>query len=410
MITPYNSLVFTKLAKFFTNEVDCYRALSTDLRKLLLSYYFYLAAYPMFGLFTNAYLWRQNGDLKQLIVFNLFYCIGLPSGFYINGLLLRRFSALRLYALGAFMEALASLLVVFFHSGTFGSLVWYGLLAGLGSGLFWGNKNFLSLKLTRGENRLYYNTLESAGDLMANMIVPALAGLFIVVGGQIAYKILMGVGMILVVVAGYVIQSSKVEELNREPMFVRNPKRIWNSVRWFNILSNILVGAESIIPGVLILLLVGKEGTLGIVNSATAILSALSIYTVGRMGKIENLWKIVGVADFMYMIGVILLAWFFNPIVVLVYSAVSTIAWTFRWSPSSTLTMEIMDEGDGDQYAYICDTETMFNIGRITGLVLLFGMMSFGQNAAMRFVPVAIGLTSFLALWPLVKMTRHVVK
>jgi YQGE family putative transporter len=405
------------ISQRFALELSHYRRLSDDVRRLLISYYLYLVTYPLLALFTNAYLWRTGESLNLLVMYNVFYCAALPLGFYLNGWLLRRFHTLKLYAVGAILQGLVAVFIVVLPSGMTSILIGYGLLAGLGAGLYWANKNYLSLRLTKGSNRLYYNSLESAGDMLINMVVPALAGLFIIFGEKVgwyvpetAYKWLMGFALVLVSISGYVVQSSKIQDLDYEPMLVKKPSRTWQLIRIYNILGNIVIGAEFVIPSVLILVLVGKEGTLGIVSSLTAVLSAVLLYVVGRIGNISTIWKVVGLASVIYLTGTIILAYFFSPTAVLIYMIASTIGWAFRWSPSYTIVMEIMDQEDHGkgQYAYVCDNEITFNIGRTLGLGLIFILTGVDQMLALRFVPVLIGITTILAFFPFMLLTKRV--
>lgn len=414
----YNlQMIFIKLKNRWQKEKAHFKALSPDVRHLLISYYLYLMAYPLFAVFINAYLWRQGEDLNRLLIFNLFYCLGLPLGFYANGLLLKRFHTLKLYWAGGVLEALSGVLIVLIPNNSQYSLIFYGLLSGLGAGLYWGNKNYLSMRLTKGTNRLYYNSMESVGDMMINMIIPAIAGWFIVFGEKVdlyvpetAYKWLMLIGLLLVIISGYIVQSSKIKDINREPLWVRGQSKNWSLVRWYNMLSNIVIGAEFVIPSVLILVLVGKEGVLGLVTSAAAVLSAMCLYILGRKGSVEKAWKTVGLADAIYLGGAVILAIFYSPVSVLLYMAVSTIGWAFRWSPSYAVIMEAMDQENTEsgQYAYVCDNELTFNIGRTLGLTLIFVVATMGQEMALRYVPLILGITSFLALIPLVKLSKRV--
>ena len=77
--------MFKRLTQQLDLEVNHFLSLTNDVRRLLVSYYLYLIAYPLFGIFTNAYLWRQSENLTTLVIYNLIYCFGLPLGFYING-------------------------------------------------------------------------------------------------------------------------------------------------------------------------------------------------------------------------------------------------------------------------------------------------------------------------------------
>lgn len=406
--------MFVKLKTRLGKELAHYYHLGGDVRRLLISYYLYLAAYPLFGVFVSAYLWQAGETLGSLVIYNLLYCVGLPLGFYLNGYLLRHFHTLRLYALGAVIQGLSGILVVFFSTTSLTGLAAYGLIYGVGAGLYWGNKNYLSQRLTRGSNRLYYNSLESSGDMLINIFMPVLAGTLITFGShfnlyltETGYRLGMGLGLILTIISGLIVQSSQIQDLAHEKVLVKTKSTRWNQVRLYNFLFNIAVGAEFVIPGVLILALVGNEGTLGIVSSATAALSAITLYLLGRKGEVKNIWRFVALGSFIYLSSTLLLSFGLNLVSILVYQAASTIGWAFRWSPGYTLTMEIMDQEDGThQYAYVCDNELFFNLGRVVGLLIILAVASRSQVAAMQFVPLIVGVTGLFALIPLKKMSQ----
>jgi len=72
--------------------------------------------------------------------------------------------------------------------------------------------------------------------------------------------------------------------------------------------------------------------------------------------------------------------------------------------------MEIMDKEDTKkgQYAYICDNEITFNIGRSLGILLIFLFMGSSQTTALRYIPLLVGTISLVALWPLWPLVRRV--
>lgn len=406
--------MFAKIISRVNIELSHYRALREDSRRLLISYYLYLSAYPLFGIFTNAYLWQTGENLLSLVIFNLLYCLGLPLGFYLNGILLQHFHALRMYGVGVVLQGLSGILVVFFPASTPITLALYGAIYGVGGGLYWGNKSYLTQKITRGTNRLYYLTLESSGDMLINIFMPAVAGGIISLGThfnlynlEIGYRLAMGLGLILTLISGLIVQGSSLQDIDHEHMFIKKKSSRWNSVRLYNYFFNLIVGVEFIIPSVLVLALVGNEGTLGLVSSITAGLSALTLYILGRKGNLAHIWRIVALGFFIYLTSGILLATGLSLITVLIYEAASTIGWALRWSPGYTITMEIMDrEDDHHQYAYICDNEVFFNLGRITGISLIVILSLINQEFALRFIPLLVGAVGALALFPLNKMVQ----
>ncbi len=161
-------------------EISHFNLLSIDMKHMLLSYGFYLAAYPLLATFMNAYLWRSSGNLWSIIFYQIGWIVGLPSGFYLNGLLLKKIQILKLYLTGLLLQAIIPIMIVFLPFNGLPAIIFYGFMYGAGSGLFWGNKSYIDLQITRGANRIYYNSLGTIVDLIANIIVPAAIGWFIV--------------------------------------------------------------------------------------------------------------------------------------------------------------------------------------------------------------------------------------
>lgn len=263
--------MYSRLSRRFAIEYSHFLALAPEVRRILLSYAFYLAAFPLVMTFMSAYLWRTSGSLWSIIAYNLAYVIGLPPGFYLNGLLLKRFSAMRIYFLGTLLQGFIPLLLVFIAPDSLVSIFSFGLAYGLGGGLYYGNKNYLSLILTRLTNRVYYNSIEQIIDLVINILIPALTGWFIawgsagILGTSPAYQIVMAVGFIFLFFSGLIVQSLNTNPYHINGLFISKSSQSWNQLRLFNILYNTQVGLSLIISSVIILYLVGNEGILGII-------------------------------------------------------------------------------------------------------------------------------------------------
>lgn len=394
--------MFSRLINRFNIEKSHFLALTPDVRRILLSYAFYLAAYPLVMTFMNAYLWRTSGNLWSIITYSLGYILSLPIGFYLNGLLLRYYSPVRLYFLGAILQGITACLVVFVSSGSQLNILVLGTVYGLGAGLYYGNKNYLSLVLTRLTNLVYYNSVEQIVDLIINVVFPAIAGWFIAlstsnfVGSDNAYKLVMLSGFFLLFCSGFIVQSLNNLKITVNFLTVSNPSRAWWRLRFFNVLYNLQVGLNLTIGSVIVLLLVGNEGILGTLHAITAGISALTLYIIGRKSHVSNSWKLVAFGSLLYLVGTLTLSGIFNWIGAIVYSLVITVCWAFQWSSSYTVAMELMDKEENDparQYAYVCDNELFFNIGRILGIALVALMTYFiSQSTALRWSPLIIAL------------------
>lgn len=411
--------MFSRIKSRFRIELSHFRSLSGNARKMILSYIFYLAAYPMLATFMNAYLWRSSGNLWSIVVYNFGYVIGLPIAFYFNGIFLVRFHVLKLYFLGTLLQAVTPSLVLFFPPNGLTGLLLYGFIYGFGSGLFWGNKNYLDLQITRGTNRIYYNSIGQIFDLIMNVIIPISAGWFIVLIASpettslfTAYKIIMIAAFVLLFLSGLTIQFSTIKQIIIRKMILKKPKPVWSLMRLFNILFNIQVGTTLILPNVLILMLVGHEGILGTIQAITAGISAVALYVIGRKSNISNAWQFVLFGSAVFFVGTGILAGSFTWLGALAYSVVITLSWAGIWTPSNSVTMDLMDKLEPDtekQYAYVCDNELYFNIGRVIGLAIISALaVSISTDAALRYSPVIAGLCQLPLAWLIYKLVLHI--
>ena len=123
------------------------------------------------------------------------------------------------------------------------------------------------------------------------------------------------------------------------------------------------------------------------------------------------IWLVVLGADLLLVVGGLGLAIFFRSWSVVLYSALSTMAWALSWSPGYTLVMEVMDKEDKKkqgQYALVCDNEVFFNLGRIVGLLILVGVWSLGGSLGLRYSILIVAFLQLLAVFPIVKLSKEV--
>jgi len=395
--------MFSRLLKRIHTELGHFYALDKNVRRILLSYALYLAAFPMVMTFMQAYLWRTSGSLWTIVIYYLGYIAGLPLGFYLNGMLLKKIHVLRLYLIGAIIQGATACLVVFFPFHDSLNILLYGCLYGLGSGLFWGNKNYLSLFLTKHTNRVYYNSMEQIIDLFINIVVPATVGWFIIFTAGTtfpldltSYKIIMTVAFFLLILSGFVVQSADIKTISIKGLIVHKPSASWRHMRLFHILYNTQIGLSLVTSSVMVLVLVGGEGILGTLHALTAGISVIILYVIGRKTTISSSWKLVAFGSLVFLIGAGVLAGFFTWIGALAYTIAITVSWAFQWSASYAVTMELMDSEEDNaekQYAYVCDNELFFNIGRLLGIVLVVLITSQAtQNTALQWAPLIIGV------------------
>ncbi|KKU45236.1 MAG: hypothetical protein UX62_C0039G0015 [Microgenomates group bacterium GW2011_GWA2_46_7] len=361
--------MWQQLQDRLSTEKAHFDALGDVVKHLLTSYSLYLISYPILGVFINAYFWRQTNDITLIAAYNFGFFIALPVGFYLNGLLLRHIHILRLYWLGMVLQGIAAFLVIFFPTLSFDQVLFYGLVYGVGSGLFWGNKNYITLKLTKGRNRLYYNNFESVLEIGSNIVMPLLMGWFIVFGQyaglysiNTAYKILMIGAILLMTIGGYLLQSADIYSENIDHITVKRPSANWNLIRLINIIYQSLSGINFIIPNILILMFVGTEGILGTVESVVALVTAMMLYLAGRKSTTKHFLWIVTISSLVFLVGMTLYNLTYGYLGALIYTVSVALTGAIAFNPLYTVNMEIMDQEKAaktasNQYAYIFDNQ-----------------------------------------------------
>jgi YQGE family putative transporter len=261
--------------------------------------------------------------------------------------------------------------------------------------------------------------LGSIIDLLVNVIVPVAAGWFIVLmnstySGEsfIGYKTLMIIGFILLFASGFCVQFSKIQHIAIDGMLLRRPNKIWRHMRVFHVIHNIQVGVTLVLSSVLVLVLVGGEGVLGTLQTITAGLSTIALYYIGRKSTLDSSWKLVVVGSIIFFIGTCVLTGTFTWIGVLAYTLVITMAWSFQYVPSNSVSMELMDMLEHDpekQYAYVFDNELFYNIGRSIGVsIIVFLALCFNENISMRWSPLIVGLIQLPLGWFIYRTVKEV--
>lgn len=166
-----------------------------------------------------------------------------------------------------------------------------GFIMGLSYGFFWANRVTLALSSTQDANRNYYYGLETFLFTLASVIMPLLAGYFITattkfgwLGGNItgAYKVLTGVVILLTVAASLIAGRGHFKSAAPARFLFFNFHCLWGKMLCLAALKGVAQGFVIAAPVMLIMKLVGSEGSVGSIQSAGALLSAIMLYVLGR--------------------------------------------------------------------------------------------------------------------------------
>ena len=372
-----------KIITIFRNEtVYFYQRLDNGVRRILLSNIFKTFQSPLVTTFLNAFVWRMSGSIMGVVLYNVGLYTFLPIAFFINGLLLKHVHIRKLIAWGAIFSGMASAAFIFFGRPNIIIVFFYGCIWGLGNGFYWANRNYLELKETFSEVRLYFYGILQSISSIASILVPLLAGWFIVFGSyshlysnKLAYWILFTFSFILCLLCGRVIFYGTFKSPILENILVKKIN-ILNKRRILNIASGFVDGVP-FISTLLILLVLGNEGILGTVTATVSLVTALAMYLYGRKAKQSSELTTVLISSALFFISGFCLILFPIKAGVISYVLLSGIAVNF-FSMTITpilfsLSEKEMKNDANSLYSFIFDNELFLNIGRLISLLIVVG-------------------------------------
>lgn len=392
---------------FFDKEIGYFKKLHTDTQKLLTTILLYYLIGPFFGIFINAFLWRQSHDLQLVAFANAVMYIFITIGFYFNGLLLRRFTADIAYASSLLVLSFATAILMFLPRIGYLEVFLFSVVNGIFSGAYWANRNLLTLKTTTTDNRIYFSSVESSISNITKIVTPFLIGWVIVLGTFLHwYSPLQGYQLIVVImifVSIAVLPVSKhitVKTIAIPTLFVRQVSKKWQHFRWLEFFLGINDTTKTFIPVLLILVLLGQEEVLGTVQSFSAILATAMVYLGIKSLHIKHRLTMIMTGVAISLIGAVGFAILYSGTGVLLFVACQAIAWPILWVAISSINYDLIDQDNKEpkyHYAYICDQEIYLNGGRVAGIIFFMSIAyAISNEAALRFAPVVFAIAQII--------------
>ena len=266
---------FQPLKKRVLNEISHYHKLSAESRRLLLSILLFTIALPLLSVFVNSFLWRSSHSVGQVILYNIATFIGMPIGFYINTFLLKKYSAKLLYFWGSLLQGIIVAAILFLPTAGLLVVSLAGIAMGVVSGIYWGNRIMIGMYATNSHQRTYFISLELILVTLMGIIMPLFIGWFIVTGehffvnwSQRAYQILAIFLIGIMYYCGKIVLKNKVVVPALKDLSPFKPSIRWKRMRLLSVFAGMAHGIEVVLPGLLVLLLIGTERSLGTIMAS----------------------------------------------------------------------------------------------------------------------------------------------
>ena len=383
-----------------------------NMRVLLITNLVYALVLPVIELFVGAYVMRNSNDVRMVVTYQLAVYTGIPFTFFVNGWLLQHVSIPRLYSVGMLLSGVSMTLMMSLGKLSLFGIGAAGLVMGMSFGLYWANRDFLALSTTDDSNRNYYYGLETFFSTNIGIVVPFAIGAFIAAsakngwfGGSVnhAYQIVTGVVFLLTVIASVVVHRGNFKNPPATPFIYFRYHWLWNRMQLMAVLKGLGAGYIVTAPAMLIMRLVGQEGTIGIIQSAGGVLSAILLYIVGRATKPHHRIYIFAFGMVLFALGALPNALFFNATGVLIFMACMLLARPLQDIAYFTIQMLVIDTVSRiekrNEFAYILNQEFGYYIGRFSGCMTFILLATYVSDTfALRYALAIVGVTQILAI------------
>lgn len=387
-------------------EFDFFSSHSKGMRVLLLTNLIYGLVGPIIELFIGAYIMRNSSDISLVVIFQLAVYTGIPLTFMINGFLLNRIKIAWLYSFGMLLSGISMFAMMLLQQLDTMGVFLAGLIMGLSYGFFWANRDFLALNTTNDGTRNYYYGIETFFYTITGILVPLAAGAFIGAtdkngwfGGHVntAYYILTAVVFVMSMFASVLVHRGEFVNPKRAPFLFIKFDRIWNKMLGLASLKGLAQGYIVTAPTMLILSLVGKEGSLGLIQGIAAAVSAILLYVLGRVTGPNHRLLIYGVGCLLFMVGALLNAALYSALGVILFMMCLLFArplLDIAYFPIQLKVIDYLAEKEKrNEFSYIFNHELGLYLGRLFGCGLFIVLARYvSEYAALRYALLVIAV------------------
>jgi YQGE family putative transporter len=376
------------------------------MRILLLTNLIYGLVGPIIELFIGAYIMRNSSDISLVVIFQLAVYTGIPLTFMINGFLLNKIKIAWLYSFGMLLSGISMFAMMLLQQLDTMGVFLAGLIMGLSYGFFWANRDFLALNTTNDGTRNYYYGIETFFYTITGILVPLAAGAFIGAtdkngwfGGHVntAYYILTATVFVMSMFASILVHRGEFVNPKRAPFLFIKFDRIWNKMLGLASLKGLAHGYIVTAPTMLILSLVGKEGSLGLIQGIAAAVSAILLYVLGRVTGPKHRLFIYGIGCLLFMVGALLNATLYSALGVILFMMCLLFARPLLDIAYFPIQLKVIDyvaeKEKRNEFSYIFNHELGLYLGRLFGCGLFIVLARYvSEYAALRYALLVIAV------------------
>ncbi|HYG18125.1 MAG TPA: hypothetical protein VD816_04315 [Ohtaekwangia sp.] len=413
-------MTLTALLKKPGEEYQYFLLMPREMRVLLITNMIYAFVLPVIEIFVGAYIMRSSNDPKIVAVYQLTVYTGIPITFLLNGYLLNRIKISSLYSFGMLLSGLSMLVMMSLQNLSVAGVGIAGILMGCSFGFFWANRDLLALNTTNDNNRNYYYGLETFFYTITFILVPVVVGAFLSTsdsrgwfGGNMSssYQVVTVVVFLLTILSSIVIHKERFQNPEKKKFLYFNFHSLWKKMMGLAVLKGLAQGYLVTAPAILIMRMVGNEGSLGLVQGVSGVATALMLYLLGRTTKPEHRIYIFSVGLVIFLLGTLVNGILFSAFGVMVFVLCKVLFQPLHDIAYFPIQMRVIDVvsriEDRNEYAYIFNHEFGLYVGRFLGLGLFILLATYvSETFALKYSLIVIAVVQLASI----PLARHIVK
>jgi YQGE family putative transporter len=413
-------MTITALLRKPQEEYNFFLQMPRDMRVLLVTNMIYAFVLPVIEIFVGAYIMRSSNDPKIVAVYQLTVYTGIPVTFLVNGFLLNRIKISSLYSFGMLLSGLSMLVMMSLRDLSVTGVGIAGILMGCSFGFFWANRDFLALNTTRDANRNYYYGLETFFYTLTFILVPVIVGSYLALAdsrqwfaGNMhrSYQGVTVVVFLLTILSSIVIHKEKFKNPGRKRFIYFRFHSLWRKMLGLAGLKGLAQGYLVTAPAILIMRMIGNEGSLGLIQGVSGVVTALMLYVLGRTTKPEHRIYIFSVGLVIFLAGTLINGVLFSALGVMVFVLCKVLFQPLHDIAYFPIQMHVIDVvsriEDRNEFTYIFNHEFGLYLGRFLGLGLFICLAVYvSETFALKYSLIVIAVVQLASI----PLARHIVR
>jgi YQGE family putative transporter len=220
-----------------------------------------------------------------------------------------------------------------------------------------------------------------------------------------------GVVFLLTILSSMIIHKENFKNPEHKEFMFFKFHKLWRKMLVLAGLKGLAQGYLVTAPAILIMRLVGNEGSLGLVQGISGVATALMLYLLGRTTKPSDRIYIFTVGLLIFLAGTLVNGILFSAIGVMVFVLCKVLfapLHDIAYFPTEMRVIDVVSKIENrNEFAYIFNHEFGLYVGRFIGLGLFIWLATFvSEGFALKYALIIIAVAQLASI----PMARHIIK